>query len=650
MTRRSPGPVDFELAAATARRPGPVLLTGVQAIARMLVEQHAADAAAGLRTASFVSGYQGSPLGGLDQTLAGRPSCRRTPGSGSCPASTRSWPPPPSGAARSRCPTTTGPSTAPSGVWYGKAPGVDRAGDPMRHGNMCGAHPRGGVLVLAGDDPSCKSSTIPCISERTLAGYGLPVLYPGDAEEIVRLGRYGVALSRASGMWVGMKITADVADGLFAVERHVGDVDILSRSSQWEGRAVGVPADPDARPARVAGRRGADVRAALGDAARVPGGQPDQHRRAGSRRTRGSVIVAGGKTFTDVRQALADLGLADEDLPSRRVSRLLRLGMIHPIERDLVREFARGLDTVLVVEEKTLVRRGRGARRPLRHARRARRSSVRPTATGRPLVPVGGGADRRARWSGRCAGCWRGRVDLAPERRAPARAGAAARRAHPVLLLGLPAQPLHRSCPTAPSRAAASAATRWWRSPSPRASSEVTSITQMGGEGAQWIGQSPFTSAGHMFQNMGDGTFAHSGQLAVQACVAAGVLDHLQAALQPRRRDDGRAGRRGRARGAGSWPRSCSPRASRGSSSAPTSRSATATWPRCPRAWTCGTATASTRPSASLAAVTGRDRADLRPALRRRVPAAAQARRSWRSGRRASSSTRRSARAAATAA
>src|SRR6478736_6317457 len=178
-------PVEFELSARYRAGAGPVLLTGVQAIARMLVEQHAADARAGLTTASFVSGYQGSPLGGL-------------------------------------------------GVWYGKAPGVDRAGDPLRHGNMCGAHPSGGVLVLAGDDPSCKSSTIPCISERTLMGYGLPVLYPGTAEEIVRLGRYGIALSRASGMWVGMKITSDVADGVYAFD-GVSDLPVTVPELEWEG-------------------------------------------------------------------------------------------------------------------------------------------------------------------------------------------------------------------------------------------------------------------------------------------------------------------------------------------------------------------------------------------------------------------------------
>ena len=202
------------------------------------------------------------------------------------------------------------------GVWYGKAPGVDRAGDPLRHGNMCGAHPSGGVLVLAGDDPSCKSSTIPCISERTLAGYGLPVLYPGTAEEIVRLGRYGVALSRASGMWVGMKITADVADGVFALDGSCGDVAVTVPELEWEGAPWSyrqypmlVPPGSLEAEAQMYGPRWAMVRAflAANPINTVEVDAPEAW----------LGIVAGGKAFTDVRQALRDLGLDDDGLRAR---------------------------------------------------------------------------------------------------------------------------------------------------------------------------------------------------------------------------------------------------------------------------------------------------------------------------------------------
>ncbi|MBO0769986.1 MAG: indolepyruvate ferredoxin oxidoreductase, partial [Actinobacteria bacterium] len=215
---------------------GPVLLTGVQAIGRLLAEQHAADARAGSRTISFVSGYPGSPLGGLDKALAGAPELADTAGLTLVPAvneelaATAVW--------GSQIPVPGRRRRADGAVaaWYGKAPGVDRAGDPIRHGNMCGADPRGGVLVLAGDDPACKSSTIPSASERTLAGYGLPVLFPGSAEDIVRLGRYGVALSRASGMWAGMKIVADVADGVWTAGPSGDGLAITVPELEWEGR------------------------------------------------------------------------------------------------------------------------------------------------------------------------------------------------------------------------------------------------------------------------------------------------------------------------------------------------------------------------------------------------------------------------------
>ena len=293
-------PVEFELSARYRAGAGPVLLTGVQAIARMLVEQHAADARAGLSTASFVSGYQGSPLGGLDQTLARATELQENAGLTLVPAvneelaATAVW------GSQVEVPGHGRSVDGVVGVWYGKAPGVDRAGDPLRHGNMCGAHPSGGVLVLAGDDPSCKSSTIPCISERTLMGYGLPVLYPGTAEEIVRLGRYGIALSRASGMWVGMKITADVADGVYALD-GVGDLPHHGPGAGVGGHALALPAVPDARAAGIARGRGADVRAALGDGPRVPGRQPDQHRRG--RRTRRVAGHRGGRQGVHRRPA-----------------------------------------------------------------------------------------------------------------------------------------------------------------------------------------------------------------------------------------------------------------------------------------------------------------------------------------------------------
>ncbi|WP_098956307.1 indolepyruvate ferredoxin oxidoreductase family protein [Pseudonocardia sp. N23] len=520
MTLQDSGPreaVDFSLTDRYRPGTGPVLLTGVQAIARLLVEQHAADARAGLNTASFVSGYQGSPLGGLDKTLAAAPELVETAGLTFVPgvneelAATAIW------GSQVEVPGHGRTVDGAVGVWYGKAPGVDRAGDPMRHGNMCGAHPAGGVLVLAGDDPSCKSSTIPCISERTLYGYGLPVLYPESAADIVRLGRYGVALSRASGMWVGMKITADVADGVWTLDADCGDVDITVPDLEWEGRAweyrqipmLAPPASLEAE-AQMYGPRRAMVEAFL-EANPINTVELD---------TPGAWlgIVAAGKAFTDARQALRDLGL-DDDGCRRAGIRVLRMGMVSPVQRSVLREFADGLDTVLVVEEKSPFLET-GVRDALYGLASAPVVVGSADASGRPLVPVAGELT-----AGALAGPLR-RV-LSPRVPLPSEA-----RPLPVLeLLPVARTPYFCSgCPhnrstVVPEGAVAGGGIGCHAmvALTHRPVSEVSSITQMGGEGAQWIGQSPFTEAGHMYQNMGDGTFAHSGQLAVQACVAAGV-------------------------------------------------------------------------------------------------------------------------------
>jgi len=518
-TGRPAGPVDFELGDRYRAGAGPVLLTGVQAIARMLVEQHAADVRDGLRTASFVSGYQGSPLGGLDQTLARAPELARTAGLTLVPAvneelaATAVW------GSQVEVPGHRRSVDGTVGVWYGKGPGVDRAGDPMRHANMCGAHPRGGVLVLAGDDPSCKSSTIPCISERTLAGYGLPVLYPGSAEDVVRLGRYGVALSRASGMWVGMKITTDVADGVYVLDGSAGQVRPSVPELEWDGAPwrnrqypMLIPPHSLLAEAQLYGPRWEMVRRFLAanpiNDVPVAGRQP----RLG--------IVAGGKTFADVRQALGDLGLDEQALRDSGIA-LLRLGMIHPIEKGLLREFGRGLQTVLVVEEKSSF--VEAAVRDALYGLPDAPAVIGSTdADGSVLVPEAGeltaallGPSLR-RVLARLPG-----VALAPAPRARPRLELLPVNRTPYFCSGCP----HNRSTVVPPGAVAGGGIGCHAMVAftGREVSEVSSLTQMGGEGAQWIGQAPYTAAAHMFQNIGDGTFAHSGQMAVQACVAAGV-------------------------------------------------------------------------------------------------------------------------------
>ncbi|MCW2622005.1 MAG: putative oxidoreductase, partial [Frankiales bacterium] len=212
----------------------PVLLTGVQAVVRMLVEQHVRDTSAGRDIATFVSGYPGSPLAGLDLLLQNNPTIkteqaiRHVPGLNEELGATAVW-------GSQQVPGNQGPDGV-LGVWYGKGPGVDRAGDALRHGNTYGASADGGVLVLAGDDPAAKSSTVPCTSERTLASFGMPVLTPRNGTEVITFGMYGVALSRLSGCFVGVKVLADVADGLWTVDEDFAALDVVVPEVVHEGR------------------------------------------------------------------------------------------------------------------------------------------------------------------------------------------------------------------------------------------------------------------------------------------------------------------------------------------------------------------------------------------------------------------------------
>ncbi|MEE2034195.1 indolepyruvate ferredoxin oxidoreductase, partial [Rhodococcus sp. CC-R104] len=227
---------------------GTVLLTGVQAIARQLVEQHVRDIRDGRRVATFVSGYPGSPLGGLDKLLHGMPKVLAehditfVPGFNEELAATSVW------GSQGQLGAGTPTHDGVVGVWYGKGPGLDRATDALRHANMYGVDPNGGVLLMVGDDPASKSSTVPAVSERSLAALGIPVLFPRNAAEIVTMGLHGVALSRASGCVVALKIVADVADGAWSVDGSVSDLDIAVPEIEWQGKPFAYRQRPMAAP------------------------------------------------------------------------------------------------------------------------------------------------------------------------------------------------------------------------------------------------------------------------------------------------------------------------------------------------------------------------------------------------------------------
>ncbi len=496
----------------------PVLLGGVPAIARLLAEQRERDARNGLRTAALVSGYPGSPLGGVEGVLAsspdlaGRPDFRFVAGVNEEVAATSVW------GTQMPLPGLRTTYDGTVGVWFGKAPGVDRCGDPFRNGNLFGAHPQGGVLVLAGDDPAPKSSTVPSASEATLAAFGLPVLYPRNSEQVVEHGLLGVALSRASGCFVALKITTDVADGAWNVARDFSRLQIVIPEVEWEGRPwTYQQAGPPGPPAAVGAERDLvgprwEMVQAFSRANRL-----NELEVEASDAWLG--IVAGGKTCDETLQALHDLGL-DRETIARRGVRILRIGMLNPLERDSLREFARGLETVLVVEEKQPF-----LELQVRDALYGRSDA--PAVLGKrdleglPLVPADGElvAPR-----------------LAPVLRSLLSPRMEVRDVSPPRGLSLPALPLRRmpyfcsGCPhnrstVVPegSLAGGGIGCHGLVGMMDRAESAVTGITHMGGEGAQWIGQAYLHDGGHIFQNVGDGTYFHSAQFCVQACVAAGV-------------------------------------------------------------------------------------------------------------------------------
>ncbi len=494
----------------------PVLLTGVQAVARMLVEQNVRDARAGRGTASLVSGYPGSPLGGLDKLLHGLPQLKSdhgvhlVPGLNEELGATAVW----------------GSQQVPGqrnvdgviGVWYGKGPGVDRAGDALRHGNTYGASPDGGVLVLAGDDPGAKSSTVPCTSERTLASFGMPVLTPRNGTELITFGMYGVALSRSSGCWVGIKVLADVADGLWTVDEDFSELDIVVPRVEWEGKPwtyrqllMKDPRDSVLAEAALVGPRWEAVKAFGAanplDEITVP------------TRDAWLGIAATGTAYDAVIQALRDVGLSTDDLERAGV-RVLRVGMPYPLGADLVRRFAEGLQQVLVVEEKVSFLEAQ-LKDVLYGILGAPAVLGKRDLDGRALVPADGqvSADRLEPVLRRVFG---DRTELAPRRPGPrTQLTLSPVKRTPYFCSGCPH---NRSTPLPEgSLGGGGIGCHTMVTLSERPDQAVLGLTQMGGEGSQWIGQAPFTHVNHIFQNVGDGTYFHSGQLALQFAVAAGV-------------------------------------------------------------------------------------------------------------------------------
>jgi indolepyruvate ferredoxin oxidoreductase len=505
-----------------AAESGRVLISGIQALVRLTLEQRRLDASRGLDTGVFVSGYQGSPLGGVDMEMARAAAFLDPAGVVFRPGVNEEL-------AATAVAGTQLLGRVPgrrhdgvTGFWYGKNPGLDRAADAIRHGNLAGTATLGGAVAWIGDDPASKSSTVPSSCEPMAQSLAMPLLAPGTVPEILSLGLHAVALSRATGLWTGLKIVADIADASATI-----DVTALGR---------GVPQPPSTPRPTVSALVGPaaldaehDMLTRRLDLARWYARETGLNRIAFSARRARLGVLASGTGYAVVQRACEDLGL-DEGAMEALGLRLIKLDMPFPLDGGQLAEMTGDLDECLVVEDKVPFLEGH-----LKEAlyRRPGAPNVvgRRDETGRPLLTARGqlGAEDVAR--------------------------ALAARIGPDRLPRTAAVHLSAIEPAKPSRIALAVATSGARTPyfcsgcphntSTRASDDTlvgvgigchamvaldgegrgsqVGLTQMGGEGAQWIGLAPFTDDRHLVQNLGDGTFHHSGSLAIRAAVAAGV-------------------------------------------------------------------------------------------------------------------------------
>ncbi len=516
-------PSDITLDDKYDRTQGRVLLSGTQALVRLPLMQRARDAAAGLNTAGYISGYRGSPLGGYDLQLmaAGARLAAQhvvfAPGVNEDLAATAIWGTQQAGLL---------PGAKYDGVfaiWYGKGPGVDRSGDPIKHGNRMGTAPHGGVLLLFGDDHPGKSSTISHQSEQALAANGVAVLYPATVQEFLDFGLHGFALSRHAGVWVGFKCVNETVESTATVEVDPARVDC--RVPPGEPPPGGVHArfgfDPMGDEVRLVRHKlpRAQAYARLNGLDRVTHGAPS----AG-----GLGVVAAGKTWLDVVTALGALGLDPPRLSALGVS-VYKPGLIWPLDPAGLAAFARGQRELLVVEEKAAFLEPQAA-----HALYNLPESARPRllgkrdAAGAELLPadvvlepleIARVLGRRLVALGRSDTALDARLAAAEARLDEARARPVeAGQRTPYFCSGCP----HNTSTKVPDESIAFAGIGC-HTMAIYMNRATLPPTQMGGEGMTWVGMAPFTERPHAFQNLGDGTYFHSGLLAIRAAVAAGV-------------------------------------------------------------------------------------------------------------------------------
>ena len=513
---------------------GRVYLTGIQALVRLALVQRRRDLAAGLNTAGFISGYRGSPLGGLDEALWRAKKhlqahhIKFQPGVNEELAATAVW--------GSQQVEQIGPSNYDGvfALWYGKGPGVDRCGDVFKHMNFAGTSKHGGVLLVAGDDHGAYSSSLPHQSDHLFAASMIPVLYPCNVQEYVELGLHGWAMSRFSGCAVGFKALADTVESSASIEADPFHVRTLVPTDfAMPQGGLNFRLSNEALPLQARKQEAllqdykiyaAMAYARLNRINRTTIDSPNA--RLG--------IIASGKSYMDVLEALEELGITAENA-ARIGIRVFKVSMPWPLEPDGVREFSKGLEEILVVEEKRQV-----VEYQLKEHLYNWQPDVRPRVIGK-FDDQGEWVHPRGEW------LLPAKADFSIAQIARVIAGRVARfhqsdsikarltflEAKEAVLkkaVSTPPRPAyycsgcpHNTSTKVPEGSFAMAGIGCHVMATSIYPEHTKTTCQMGGEGATWIGQAPFSKLPHVFANLGDGTYFHSGHLAIRAALAANV-------------------------------------------------------------------------------------------------------------------------------
>src|SRR5438477_1502176 len=504
---------------------GHVFLTGIQALVRLPMAQIRRDRANGLNTAGLVSGYRGSPLGGYDQQLfAARKHLEQynikfQPGVNEDLAATAIW-----GSQQ----LNLSPGARHDGVvgiWYGKGPGVDRCGDVFRHGNAAGSAKNGGVLCLAGDDHGAKSSTVPHQSDHAFISALMPYLYPSSIHEMIEVGLLGIAMSRYSGCWVGMKVITETVETTAEIDL-TDEMKPFIIPTDFEMPPGGLnlrwPDDRYEQDRRLQDYKGfaAIAFARANNINRVTMDSPNA--RFG--------IMASGKSYEDIRQALRELGVTPE-VAAKIGLRLYKIGMPWPLEPEGVRQFAVGLEEIMIVEERREI-----VENQVKQELFNWRDDVRPRIVGKmdehdnrflPFAEELSVASLASSLTERLlrlnlnpeiAEMRRARADWFNGREASQMQAVAPITRTPYFCSGCP----HNTSTKVPegSRAFAGIGCHFMALWMDR---NTETYTHMGGEGVPWVGVAPFTKEEHVFANLGDGTYFHSGSLAIRQAVSSGA-------------------------------------------------------------------------------------------------------------------------------